>query len=253
MGYDSCKMNFPAAKENTAKLNLNRIPKHIAIIMDGNRRWAKSRCMPPIAGHWKGAEALTQIVEAAANLGVKTLTVYSFSTETWNRPRDQIDGLMQLFKMYLAGQRERMIREGVSLDAIGDISKLTSDVRAVLDETKQATAKGNRINLVLALNYGARDDICRAIKALVTECEKGNIKKEEISEQVFSRFVDTAKWGDPELLIRTSGEMRLSNFLLWQISYAEVYLTNVMWPDFTEEDLVQAIADYQRRDKRMGS
>jgi undecaprenyl diphosphate synthase len=159
---------------------------------------------------------------------------------------------MQLFKMYLSGQRERMVAEGVRLDSIGNISKLSPDVREVLEETKIATAGGTKINLVLALNYGARDDICRAAVALIGECENGNLKKDEISEQVFSRYLDTAKWGDPELLIRTSGERRLSNFLLWQISYAEVYVTDVLWPDFNEEELVQAIAEYQRRDRRIG-
>jgi len=252
MGYSVPFMQMTLSKENVLKVNVNHVPRHVAIIMDGNRRWAKRYCMPAVVGHWKGAETLTKIVESASNLGIKVLTVFAFSTENWTRPLEEVDGLMELFKMYLIGQRNRMVDEGVRLDVIGNLSKLPLDVRHVLEETKKMTAKGSKIDLVLAINYGARDDIRRAAIALIEECEKGKLRKEEISEQVFSRYLDTAKWGDPDLLIRTSGEKRLSNFLLWQISYAEVYITEVLWPDFTEEELLNAIMEYQRRDRRSG-
>lgn len=238
------------ATENSVKLN--RVPRHIAVIMDGNRRWAKRHCVPTMVGHWKGAEALTNIVETASNMGVKVMTVFAFSTENWNRGSEEVDSLMHLFKMYLVGQRDRMVSEGVKLDAIGNLQKLPTDVKRVLDETKEMTSGGNKIELVLALNYGARDDIRRATISIVEDCAQGKLKKEEISEQVFARYLDTAKWGDPDLLIRTSGEKRLSNFLLWQISYAEVYITDVLWPDFDERELLNAMLEFQRRERRIG-
>jgi len=234
------------------RLDPARIPEHVAIIMDGNRRWAKKNGVPTMVGHWKGAEVLTRIVEAASNLGVKVLTVYAFSTETWKRTHDEVNSLMHLFKMYLSGQKERMAREGVRLNAIGDLVKLPLDLRQVLEEAKAETAHGKKIELVLAMNYGARDDIRRAAVSVVEECLSGKLKKDEISEEVFAKYLDTAKWGDPQLLIRTSGEKRLSNFLLWQISYAEVYITDVLWPDFDENELVKAIIEFQRRERRIG-
>lgn len=241
-----------AASEDELKLDLGKVPDRIAIIMDGNRRWAEKNGVPTMVGHWKGAEALTRIVQAASNLGVKVLTVYAFSTENWKRSPDEVDSLLNLFKMYLSGQKEKMAKEGVHLDAIGDLAKLPADLRQILDETKTETAHCKKIDLVLAMNYGARDDIRRAAVSIVEECLTGKLKKEEISEAVFADHLDTAKWGDPQLLIRTSGEKRLSNFLLWQISYAEVYITDVLWPDFGENELVQAIIEFQRRERRIG-
>lgn len=239
-------------EEPNIKLSQVHIPKRVAIIMDGNRRWAEKNGVPVMVGHWKGAEALTRIVESASNLGVKVLTVYAFSTENWRRSPEEVAFLMHLFKMYLSGQKERMAREGVRLDTIGDLSKFPLDLKQVLDEAKKETAYGKKIDLVLAMNYGARDDIRRAAVCLIEECLSGRLKKEEISEAVFAKYLDTAKWGDPELLIRTSGEQRLSNFLLWQISYAEVYITDVLWPDFDESELVKALTEFQRRGRRIG-
>ncbi|MBS0615096.1 MAG: di-trans,poly-cis-decaprenylcistransferase [Verrucomicrobia bacterium] len=234
------------------EVGLKRVPKHVAIIMDGNRRWAQKHGVSTTIGHWKGAEALMDIVDAASDLGIEVLTVYAFSTENWNRSEEEVEGIMQLFKMYLSGQCERMVREGVRLDAIGDLQKLPSDVLSILEETKAATAHGSRINLVLAINYGARDDIRRAVSSVVTDCLEGKLDKEAISEKILSEYLDTAEWQDPELLIRTSGELRLSNFLLWQISYSEIHITDVLWPDFNENHLVQALLDYQRRERRAG-
>ena len=234
------------------EIGLKRIPKHVAIIMDGNRRWAKKHGVSTTIGHWKGAEALMDIVDAASNLGIDVLTVYAFSTENWNRTEEEVEGVMQLFKMYLSGQCERMVREGVRLDAIGDLKRLPSDVLKILEETRAATAHGTKIDLVLAINYGARDDIRRAVSSLVGDCLEGLLSKEDISEKVLAGYLDTAKWQDPELLIRTSGESRLSNFLLWQISYSEIYISEVLWPDFNESHLLQALLDYQRRERRSG-
>lgn len=241
-----------APLQDQPKLDMDRIPKHIAIIMDGNRRWAKNQGLPSMVGHWHGAEALSKIVETAAAMGVKVLTVYAFSTENWKRSPEEVDSIMKLFRMYLIGQKERMIREGVRLGTIGDTRRFPENVKETLDEVKKATAGGDKIDLVLAVNYGARDDIRRALVSIVEDCGLGRLQKEDITEALISRYLDTAPWGDPELLIRTSGENRLSNFLLWQISYAEVYITDVLWPDFNELELMKAVATYQKRVRREG-
>lgn len=239
-------------EQEEVRLDPHRIPRHVAIIMDGNRRWAKRKGVPSMVGHWNGAEALSKIVENAASLGIKVLTVFAFSTENWSRPDEEVDSLMSLFRMYLIGHKERMIREGVRLATIGDLRRLAPEVKATLDDVKKATVQGSRIDLVIAVNYGARDDIRRATMGIVEDCLNGRVNKEDITEALIARYLDTAPWGDPELLIRTSGEKRVSNFLLWQISYAEVYITDVLWPDFTEQQLIRAVAEYQKREKRTG-
>lgn len=235
-----------------AFLDALRIPSHIAIIMDGNRRWAKGRGLPHILGHWEGAETLTRIVRAASVLGVKVLTVYSFSTENWGRSKEEVEALMALIESYLVKQSRFMLQEGVKLDAIGALSALPKGLLQTLQETKELTAHCDRIELILALNYGGRDDIRRATQAIVQECMEGKLNKDEITEELFSCHLDTAKWKDPELLIRTSGEQRLSNFLLWQLSYSEVYISDVFWPDFTKNHLLEAILSYQKRERRGG-
>ncbi|HEX4839315.1 MAG TPA: polyprenyl diphosphate synthase [Rhabdochlamydiaceae bacterium] len=240
------------AEQEELKLDPQRIPNHIAIIMDGNRRWAKRKGVPAMVGHWNGAEALSRIVENAASLGVKVLTVFAFSTENWKRPDEEVDSLMRLFQMYLSGNKDRMIREGVRLATIGDLRRLSADVKQTLADVKKVTAGGDRIDLVLAINYGARDNIRRAMASIVEDCISGRINKEDISEALISRYLDTAPWKDPQLLIRTSGEQRVSNFLLWEISYAEVYITETLWPDFNEQELIKAIAEYQKRERRIG-
>jgi len=233
-------------------LNKERIPEHVAIIMDGNRRWAKKRGLLPMAGHRKGAETLTQITRVAGDLGVKTLTVYAFSTENWKRAPFEVHALMKLFKTYLIKQCPVMIDEGVRLNVIGDVSKFPKDVRDTLEKTLVATEKGRRFDLVLALNYGGRDEIKRAICSIVEDYAREKISKEEISEKLIGQYLDTAKWRDPDLLIRTSGESRISNFLLWQISYSEVVVTDVLWPDFSEKELLNALLEYQKRELRLG-
>jgi len=238
--------------EELAEVTRSPIPHHVAIIMDGNRRWAKRRHLPCTVGHGKGADTTTRIVQAAAKLGIKVLTVYSFSTENWGRSAEEVEALMHLFKMYLCQQKDFMIQEGVRLETIGDLRRFPSDVRAVLDDCREATKHGEKIDFVLALNYGGRDDIRRAVLAMIEDCENGKLAKETITEKTVSNYLDTAKWPDPQLLIRTSGEKRLSNFLMWQLSYAELYVTDILWPDFTEKDLLEAVRVYQRRERRLG-
>ena len=240
------------SSDDLSLLDPSKIPKHVAIIMDGNRRWAKRQGLPAMMGHWKGAETLTKIVRAASELGIKTLTVYSFSTENWGRTREEVDALMHLFKIYLQKQRVPMQREGVRLDVIGDIKRLPSFVLEELEMSKVYTAHGKKIDLVLAMNYGGRDDIRRAFVAMMGDVERGRLSKEQVSEHLISQYLDTAKWPDPELLIRTSGERRQSNFLLWQLCYSEFYHTDVLWPDFDAHDLLQAVREHQLRQRRLG-
>jgi len=227
-------------------------PEHVAIIMDGNRRWAKKRGLPASAGHLRGAETLTEIVRAASNFGIKVLTVYAFSTENWKRSVVEVKALMHLFKTYLIRERNSMIEEGVRLNMIGDMSRVPKDVLEVFEETIEATKGGTKMDLVVAINYGSRDELKRAIGTMIEDCLAKKISKEELSEDLISSYLDTAKWKDPDLLIRTSGESRISNFLLWQISYAEVMVTDVLWPDFTEKDLLAAIHEYRKREQRQG-
>jgi undecaprenyl diphosphate synthase len=240
------------AADDFALLDLTKIPSHVAIIMDGNRRWATRQGLPGIMGHWKGADTLFKIVRAASELGIKTLTVFSFSTENWRRSREEVDALMHLFKVYLRKEREGMIREGVRLDVIGDLSGLPSSVLDELELSRSCTAHCSKINLVLAINYGGRDDIRRAFVAMMEDYDKGALSKQEISEKLISNYLDTARRPDPELLIRTSGERRLSNFMLWQLCYSEFYHTDVLWPDFDEHALLQAVREHQLRQRRLG-
>jgi undecaprenyl diphosphate synthase len=228
------------------------IPKHIAIIMDGNRRWARNKGLIPMMGHWEGAEVLMEIVRAASLIGVQTLTVYCFSTENWGRPEEEVEALIQLFELYLVKKRELMVREGVCLNAIGDLSKFPPKLLRILDESKEATASCDKINLVLALNYGGRDDLRRAFQKIVKNFEGKVLRPEDITEKAIAASLDTFPWGDPQLLIRTSGEVRVSNFLLWQISYSEIYVTEKLWPEFSPDDLLEAVLAYQRRIRRIG-
>ncbi len=240
------------SQEDLANLNPNKVPQHVAIIMDGNRRWAKRQGLPTMMGHWKGAETLTKIVRAASELGIKVLTVFAFSTENRGRAKEEIDALMHLFRVYLQRQREPMIHEGVRLEAIGDLPRLPLAVQNELNLSRAKTAHCKKIDLVLALNYGGRDDIRRAIVAMMGDFERGALAKEQISEQLIGQYLDTARWPDPDLLIRTSGERRQSNFLLWPLSYSEFYYTDVLWPDFDQHELLRAVIEGQQRQRRIG-
>ncbi len=240
------------SEDQLLSLQENPVPHHIAIIMDGNRRWAKQRGLPIKMGHWEGAETLTDAVEAASALGVKTLTVYSFSTENWGRAQEEIEALMQLFSTYLRLKKSSMVRDGVRLDTIGDLSRFPQEVRGAFQSTKEATSHCKKINLVLAMNYGGRDEIRRTFVKMLQENKNLHVNPEQITEDLIAKHLDTMPWGDPELLIRTSGEMRVSNFLLWQMSYAEIYMTEKLWPDFTPKDLFEAIVSFQKRGRRLG-
>lgn len=236
------------SSEELLKIDTLKVPKHIAIIMDGNRRWAKQRGLPPMMGHWEGAETLSDVLRGAAEIGVKTLTVYAFSTENWGRPKDEVEDLMNIFELYLMRKKDQMVRDGVKLDAIGDLKRLPARVMNAFSETKKATESCDKIHLLLALNYGGRDEIRRAVVKILEEKPDPN----QITEECISKYLDTGPYGDPELLIRTSGEMRVSNFLLWQISYAEIFSTEVLWPDFSSKELLKAVIAFQIRSRRLG-
>lgn len=235
-----------------ACLDPQRLPRHIAIIPDGNRRWAKKRLADLQVGHREGADTLLEVVKAAQELGIQIITLYSFSTENWSRPQEEVIGLMAIFATYLLEQREEMAQTGIKLETIGDLSALPLFLRQIIQETKEATSHCTDIRLILALNYGSRDEIRRAFKTMLQDYDLQKLTLEDITEETISRYLDTYEAGDPELLIRTSGELRVSNFLLWQISYAEVYVAPVLWPDFTPQHLLEAILDFQSRDRRWG-
>lgn len=240
------------SSDELASIDPENIPNHVVIIMDGNRRWAKREGLSPEMGHWQGAEQLDVIVRAAADLGIRTLTVYSFSTENWNRPKEEVEMLMQLLEGYLTNKRESLVKEGVRLNTIGDTDRLPEGVQTALQESIQATSQGSRINLVLALNYGGRDELRRAFVKMGKAHDQGELDWEDVTEKTIASYLDTAPWGDPELFIRPSGEFRVSNFLIWQISYSEMYVTDVLWPEFSPRDLLLAVTEYQQRNRRYG-
>lgn len=228
------------------------LPKHIAIIMDGNGRWAKERGLPRLEGHRQGVEVVDAIVTHCKNLKIRYLTLYAFSDENWNRPTEEVETLMQLLELYLKAKQEKMVREGVALQTIGDTSKLPESVQQTLAETKEITKKGANTQLILALSYGARLEIVRSINRLFQNRKaNGNIHS-EIGEEEFASFLDTKDYPDPDLLIRTSGEYRISNFLLWQLAYTELYFTKTMWPDFTPKELDKALEEFSKRERRFG-
>jgi len=232
---------------DTKVLDPSKLPAHIAIIMDGNGRWAKKRGLPRIFGHRQGTKNVKEIVVACAELKtVKILTLYALSTENWIRPKAEIKGLMTLLKGYLIKEQKTFMDNNVRLETIGDISRLPSEQQKYLAETKQLTAGNSGMTLNLALNYGSRQEIVRAVNKLIRKGAK------EVDEAMISSQLDTAGQPDPDLLIRTSGEMRLSNYLLWQCAYTELYITPVLWPDFKKKNLYEAIADYQNRQRRYG-
>lgn len=240
-------------QEQLNSLGKDLIPKHVAIMMDGNRRWAAQNNLPIELGHAKGSETLKEIVQAAVELNIKTLTVYSFSTENKNRSASEIKCLFGLFKQYIVSEKDNMIKNGIRLKTIGDLSFFPDDIIQALSEAEEATQNGDQLDLVVAMNYGARDEIKRAMKRIATDCVEKKIQPSDISENLISNYLDTAAFSDPELLIRTSGEFRLSNFLLWQISYTELCILGKYWPDFEPIDLLNAVKNYQERERRRGA
>ncbi|MDO8461625.1 MAG: isoprenyl transferase [Deltaproteobacteria bacterium] len=234
------------------ELDFKKLPQHIAIIMDGNGRWAKKRDLPRIEGHRRGTEAVEEITTYCRELGVRYLTLYSFSMENWARPTDEIEALMDLLTSFLVAKREKLIKNEIRLETIGDISRLPDSVKRELSISKEATAHLNKMVLVLALSYSSRDEIIRAVNKLLKERGAGTFKDNFVSQEQFSSYLDTRDMPDPDLLIRTSGEKRISNFLLWQSAYTELYFSPVSWPDFNREELVRAIEAYQVRERRFG-
>jgi undecaprenyl diphosphate synthase len=234
------------------EIDKEKLPKHIAIIMDGNGRWAKKKLLNRISGHMKGVDAVREVVTACRELGIKILTLYAFSIENWRRPKGEVKALMGLLNEYLLKEREEMIKNNIRLAAIGRLEDLPPTVQATLQETMKITKHCDGMTLNLALSYGGRSEILHAVQRVLSDFKKKTIKPEEIDPERFSQYLWT--WGlpDPDLLIRTSGEFRISNFLLWQIAYTELYVTETLWPDFNRDELLKAIADYQSRERRFG-
>lgn len=236
-----------------AAVDISRIPHHVAFIPDGNRRWAKSNNLSTKQGHEKGAETLMDTVKAAKELGIKMVTFYSFSTENWSRNPLEVQAIMWLLNTFLTEQRPLMVRDGIRLQTIGDLSRFSSSVRQTIQDTKDATVHCGDFDLVLALNYGGRDELRRAVQKICEDYAKKTFTSKEVTETLISHYLDTKHWNDPDLLIRTSGEQRMSNFLLWQTSYTEIYTTAVLWPDFSSQHLLNAILDFQKRQRRLGA
>ncbi|HRD55862.1 MAG TPA: polyprenyl diphosphate synthase [Parachlamydiaceae bacterium] len=238
--------------EQLSLLDKTRIPKHIAIIPDGNRRWAKSKGFEPIEGHRHGADIFINVVKAGKELGVKAITFFTFSTENWQRDQDEVQGIFWIIHSYLKKKCSEMVELGIRFQTIGDLSKLPLFLLDTIAETKANTVSCSEIDMVLAINYGGRDELCRAIQGIAADCVSKKIGQENITAELVSAYLDTKKWPDPELLIRTSGEMRISNFLLWQLSYAEIYVSNILWPDYKACHLFDAVYNYQKRERRFG-
>ena len=233
-------------------LDLARLPRHVAIIMDGNGRWAQQRGLTRIEGHKRGKDAVRAVVETSRRLGISYLSLFAFSTENWSRPRREVDGLMGLLRRYLRTELRKMMKNEIRLVSVGDITRLPSTLREELEQTIDATKDNRRMTVVLAVSYGGREEIVQAARALARDVRDGRIGPEAIDESVFSGYLSTRGIPDPDLLIRTSGEMRISNFFLWQSAYTEIYVTDTLWPDFDEQHFLEALAHYQRRERRFG-
>ncbi len=228
------------------------VPQHVAIILDGNGRWAKSKGMPRNYGHAQGSKNVERICEDAWRMGIKYLTVYAFSTENWSRPKSEVDALMKLLRNYMKTCLKTAEKNDMKIRVIGDITPLDEDIKKRIHELEEASRNNGGLNFTIALNYGSRDEIIRAVKRLAQDCVDQKVKPEEIDEKLYTSYLDTCELPDPDLLIRTSGELRLSNYLLWQLAYAEFYFTDVPWPDFTKEELIRAIEHYNSRERRFG-
>ncbi len=234
------------------ELDPAKLPKHLAIIMDGNGRWAEQRMLKRIIGHHRGAETVQMVVEQASNLGIGYLTLFAFSAENWSRPRTEVKALMALLKKFVRSELRRMLKNNIRFNVIGNRADLPDEVNQILDEALLQTAVNTGMVLTLALSYGGRQEIIRAATRLAQQVQTGCLAPEQITESLFTQYLDTAGLPDPDLLIRTSGEMRISNFLLWQLAYTELYFTDINWPDLTINALHAALADYQARERRFG-
>ncbi|EOR27497.1 Ditrans,polycis-undecaprenyl-diphosphate synthase ((2E,6E)-farnesyl-diphosphate specific) [bioreactor metagenome] len=249
---DIFKTNKSRKNKEQIVLDKENIPKHIAIIMDGNGRWAKQRNLPRTMGHKAGVETIRKVIKESNKLGIKYLTLYAFSTENWKRPNDEVSALMKLLVEYLKNELEELNKNQVVINILGDIDKLPSDAQREIKKAIVTTKDNIGISLNIAFNYGGRDEILRAVNLVLEEVKKGNINEDSISEDIFEKYLYTYNIPDPDLIIRPSGEQRISNFLLWQCAYSEFWYSNVCWPDFKEEHLHKAIYDYQHRDRRYG-
>ncbi|MBK7489958.1 MAG: isoprenyl transferase [Bacteroidales bacterium] len=234
------------------QIDLTRLPVHVAVIMDGNGRWAHMRGRERVFGHHEGVVAVRKTVEASAELGVRYLTLYAFSTENWNRPDDEVSALMDLMIESINNETRTLIEKSISLRVIGDLSRLSEKVRSRLFETMQITSGGTRMMLVVALSYSSRWEISEACRRIAVEAREGRLNPDKIDEHTIGTYLTTSGIPDPELMIRTSGEQRISNFLLWQLAYTELYFTEKLWPDFGKEDFYEAVADFQKRERRYG-
>ena len=245
-------MSSSPSSSDSYQLDPAKLPRHVAVIMDGNGRWARQRLMNRIKGHEKGSETVRTVVRTSRELGISVLTLYAFSTENWQRPKAEVAALMTLLGRFLKSERKEMMDNDIRLNTIGQIDRLPDFVRKVLDEIMQVTGQNRSMTLNLALSYGARNEIVRMVRSIAEKSISGDITPEAISEQLISDHLYTADFPDPDLLIRTSGEMRISNFLLWQIAYSEIYVTKTLWPDFSKEEYIQILKEYQQRERRFG-
>ena len=234
------------------KIDTKRLPQHVAIIMDGNGRWAKARGEERYVGHQEGVVSVRKVVEAASDLGIRYLTMYTFSTENWNRPDSEVAALMKLLESYLKNCIRTANKNNMRVRVIGELSRLSESFQKKIQELEEVSAANTGLNLTIAINYGSRDEMLRAMKHMFTDIKNGRITEEEINEKTFSGYLDTRELPDPDLLIRTSGEQRLSNYLLWQLAYSEFYFTDVPWPDFHKKELELAVEAYNKRDRRFG-
>ncbi|NEO37811.1 MAG: isoprenyl transferase [Moorea sp. SIOASIH] len=233
-------------------LSPDRLPRHVAVIMDGNGRWAKRRGLPRVIGHRQGVEALKKLLRCCNDWGIKALTAYAFSTENWGRPLEEVEFLMTLFERVLARELQEMMEENVRIQFVGNLTALPQSLQAQIENSMNETLNNTGIQFTVATNYGARQEIIQACRAIATQVQLGHIQPDDIDEALFSRHLYTANVCDPDLLIRTSGEMRLSNFLLWQMAYGELYITDTLWPDFDRGEFHRALSTYQQRERRFG-
>ena len=250
--FDLTTIGKPSREDSLRELDLGRLPRHVAIIMDGNGRWAAKRRLPRVAGHRAGADAVRRTVETAARLGLECLTLYAFSTENWKRPRYEIRALMDLLVEYLANELNSLKKNNIQFRMIGRSEELHISVLEQIRKGELATFQNTGLRLNIALNYGGRAELVDALRRVAREVAAGRLRPEDVDEATIARNLYTGSMPDPDLLIRTSGEMRISNFLLWQIAYAEIHVTETLWPDFSERDLLAALIDYQKRDRRYG-
>lgn len=250
LNYDN---KLEVSMGDNLELESIKIPQHVAIILDGNGRWAKRKKMPRNYGHAQGSKTVEKICEEAYRMGVKYLTVYAFSTENWNRPKEEVDALMKLLRNYLKDCLKTSSKNNMKVRILGDISKLDEDIKQSIAELERVSAKNTGLNFQVALNYGGRDEIVRAVKKIAVDYKAGTLSLDDIDENLFSGYLDTRGIPEPDLLIRTSGEQRISNFLLWQMAYTEFYFTDTLWPDFNKEELIKAFEYYSSRNRRFGA